>query len=80
MVEKNPSDRQAYTRTAGPLLAGLLLLAGTCLTVTARSDESRIPGQLLQNGGAPFTDTVRQMALRDEQFRREVIAGIRRRS
>lgn len=77
MVEKNPSDRQAYTRTAGPLLAGLLLLAGTCLTVTARSDESRIPGQLLQNGGAPFTDTVRQMALRDEQFRREVIAGIR---
>ncbi|NLI00871.1 MAG: Ig-like domain repeat protein [Chthonomonadales bacterium] len=78
MVDKRPSDRQTYTRKAGMLFAGLFLLAGSCLTTAARSDDStRIPGQVLQNGGAPFTDTVRQMVLRDEQFRRDVIAGLR---
>jgi hypothetical protein len=60
------------------LFAGLFLFAGSCLTTAARSEEStRIPGQVLQNGGAPFTDTVRQMVLRDEQIRRDVIAGLR---
>ncbi len=78
MVDMRPSDRQTYTRRAGILLAGLFVLAGSCLTTAARSDEStRIPGQVLQNGGAPFTDTVRQMVQRDEQFRRDVLAGIR---
>ncbi len=78
MVDKRTSDRQTYTRRAGFLLAGLIVLAGSCLTTAARSDEStRIPGQVLQNGGAPFTETVRQMVQRDDQFRRDVLAGLR---
>lgn len=77
MVEKRHSYRLTYTRRAAPLIAGLLVVLGSCLTATARSEESRIPGQVLQKGGAPFTDTVRQMELRDIQLRREIAAGLR---
>ncbi len=58
-------------------MAGLLLVVGACLASTVRADNSRIPGQVLQNGGAPFTDTVRQMELRDVQLRHDIAAGLR---
>jgi hypothetical protein len=52
------------------LLAGFLLLAGVSFTGMARADGMAQPGHVISRGAAPYTDTWKQMVLRDEMARK----------